>query len=183
MEPRQESPVALITGSVRGLGLAVARRLRERGDRVHVVYRGSEDRARAAWEFFSPLRAKTTSEVWVRDFGPTKFAVDQILAGRRQKKRSQKAAAAKAQEILQRNLEASNGAFCSRFAVVSRLFMPCRLLGRGTQTLVALHVACRPIRKGEKVSRFVFTRFALFDANSLVRMWYRIGVARSYESW
>ncbi|MEQ8850318.1 MAG: ATP-grasp domain-containing protein [Phycisphaerales bacterium] len=58
--------------------------------------RASEDRARAAWEFFSPLRASTTSEVWVRDFGPTKFAMDQMLAGRRQKKRSQKAAAAKA---------------------------------------------------------------------------------------
>ena len=42
-----EAPVSLVTGSVRGLGLAVARRMRERGDRVHVVYRGSEDRARA----------------------------------------------------------------------------------------------------------------------------------------
>ena len=37
--------VALVTGSVRGLGLAVARGLRERGDRVHVVYRSSKGRA------------------------------------------------------------------------------------------------------------------------------------------
>ena len=31
--------VSLVTGSARGLGLAVARALRERGDRVHVVWR------------------------------------------------------------------------------------------------------------------------------------------------
>lgn len=40
------APVSLVTGSVRGLGLAVARRLAARGDRVHVVYRGSEELAR-----------------------------------------------------------------------------------------------------------------------------------------
>lgn len=39
--------VSLVTGSARGLGLAVARRLRERGDRVHVVWR-SEGEAAAA---------------------------------------------------------------------------------------------------------------------------------------
>ena len=39
--------VSLVTGSVRGLGLAVARRLRERGDRVHVVYRNSKELADA----------------------------------------------------------------------------------------------------------------------------------------
>lgn len=39
--------VALVTGSVRGLGLAVARRLAARGDRVHVVYRSSRQDARA----------------------------------------------------------------------------------------------------------------------------------------
>jgi NAD(P)-dependent dehydrogenase (short-subunit alcohol dehydrogenase family) len=37
-----ENPrVALVTGSARGLGLAVARAMRTRGDRVHVVYRSS----------------------------------------------------------------------------------------------------------------------------------------------
>lgn len=35
------SPVTLVTGSARGLGLAVARALAERGDRVHVVWRTS----------------------------------------------------------------------------------------------------------------------------------------------
>jgi NAD(P)-dependent dehydrogenase (short-subunit alcohol dehydrogenase family) len=38
--------VSLVTGSARGLGLAVARHLRARGDAVHVVYR--TDNARAA---------------------------------------------------------------------------------------------------------------------------------------
>ncbi len=38
-------PVALVTGSVRGLGLGVARALARRGDRVHVVYRSSIDLA------------------------------------------------------------------------------------------------------------------------------------------
>ena len=42
-----QTPVALVTGGVRGLGLAVARHLRARGELVHVVYRHSEDRARA----------------------------------------------------------------------------------------------------------------------------------------
>ncbi len=39
-------PVALVTGSVRGLGLAVARALVARGERVHVVYRNSQGLAR-----------------------------------------------------------------------------------------------------------------------------------------
>lgn len=37
--------VTLVTGSVRGLGLACARELAARGDRVHVVYRSSGARA------------------------------------------------------------------------------------------------------------------------------------------
>lgn len=41
-----DAPVALVTGSVRGLGLAVARAFAARGERVHVVYRGSRDLAR-----------------------------------------------------------------------------------------------------------------------------------------
>ena len=40
-----EGAVTLVTGSARGLGLAVARRLRERGDRVHVVWRTDGDRS------------------------------------------------------------------------------------------------------------------------------------------
>jgi 3-oxoacyl-[acyl-carrier protein] reductase len=40
-----EGGVTLVTGSARGLGLAVARRLRERGDRVHVVWRTEGARA------------------------------------------------------------------------------------------------------------------------------------------
>ena len=39
------APVSLVTGSVRGLGLAVARALAARGDRTHVVWRGSGDLA------------------------------------------------------------------------------------------------------------------------------------------
>lgn len=35
------APVTLVTGSARGLGLAVARSLARRGDRVHVVWRSS----------------------------------------------------------------------------------------------------------------------------------------------
>ena len=40
-------PVSLVTGSARGLGLAVARHLRARGDRVHAVYRSANARAEA----------------------------------------------------------------------------------------------------------------------------------------
>ena len=41
----EESRVSLVTGSARGLGLEVARHLRRRGDRVHVVYRTDNERA------------------------------------------------------------------------------------------------------------------------------------------
>ncbi len=44
--------VALVTGSARGIGLAVARHLRKRGDRVHVVWRTEGERARALAEEF-----------------------------------------------------------------------------------------------------------------------------------
>jgi 3-oxoacyl-[acyl-carrier protein] reductase len=40
-------PVALVTGSVRGLGLAVARKLAAQGLRTHVVYRSSQGAASA----------------------------------------------------------------------------------------------------------------------------------------
>lgn len=43
--PRTEGRVALVSGSVRGIGLAVARRLARSGDRVHVTWRSSASRA------------------------------------------------------------------------------------------------------------------------------------------
>jgi len=58
------SPVSLVTGSARGLGLAVARHLRARGDRVHTVYRSENARAAA-------LRA---------EFGPATHRADLLLA-------------------------------------------------------------------------------------------------------
>ena len=47
-----DAAVSLVTGSARGLGLAVARHLRERGDDVHVVWRTDDDRARLLREEF-----------------------------------------------------------------------------------------------------------------------------------
>ncbi len=47
-----DSPVTLVTGSARGIGLAVARSLRERGDRVHAVYRTENERAVALRDEF-----------------------------------------------------------------------------------------------------------------------------------
>jgi 3-oxoacyl-[acyl-carrier protein] reductase len=48
----QDAPVSLVTGSARGLGLACARALARRGDRVHVVWRSSSARADALEEAF-----------------------------------------------------------------------------------------------------------------------------------
>lgn len=48
------SKVALVTGSARGLGLAVARHLRARGERVHVTWRSEGSTARALREEFGP---------------------------------------------------------------------------------------------------------------------------------
>ena len=48
----EANPVTLVTGSARGLGLAVARHLRERGDRVHVCWRSDNERAAALREEF-----------------------------------------------------------------------------------------------------------------------------------
>lgn len=45
-------PVSLVTGSVRGLGLAVARAFARRGDRTHVVWRGSAELASERREEF-----------------------------------------------------------------------------------------------------------------------------------
>lgn len=44
--------IVLVTGGVRGLGLAVARRLAAAGDRVHLAYRSSEELAREREEEF-----------------------------------------------------------------------------------------------------------------------------------
>jgi len=49
-----EGVVSLVTGSARGLGLAVARHLRARGDRVHAVYRSDNARADALRAEFGP---------------------------------------------------------------------------------------------------------------------------------
>ena len=56
--------VTLVTGSARGLGLAVARHLAGRGDRVHVVWRSENERSRALVEEFGPRahRADLTRE-------------------------------------------------------------------------------------------------------------------------
>jgi 3-oxoacyl-[acyl-carrier protein] reductase len=53
MEHAREK-VALVTGSARGLGLAVARHLRERGERVHVTWRTEGEGARALRAEFGP---------------------------------------------------------------------------------------------------------------------------------
>jgi len=46
------APVSLVTGSAGGLGLAIARRLQERGDKVHVVWRSDPERGAALEEDF-----------------------------------------------------------------------------------------------------------------------------------
>jgi NAD(P)-dependent dehydrogenase (short-subunit alcohol dehydrogenase family) len=48
----ETSKVALVTGSSRGLGLAVARALRERGERVHVTWRTEGESARGLRDEF-----------------------------------------------------------------------------------------------------------------------------------
>lgn len=48
----ESGKVALVTGSARGLGLAVARRLRARGERVHVTWRSDGESARALRDEF-----------------------------------------------------------------------------------------------------------------------------------
>src|SRR5262245_47771383 len=48
------SKVSLVTGSARGLGLAAARHLRARGERVHVVWRSDGESARALRDEFGP---------------------------------------------------------------------------------------------------------------------------------
>lgn len=47
MAPPEVAPVALVSGSARGIGLEVARHLARRGDRVHVVWRTGNERSRA----------------------------------------------------------------------------------------------------------------------------------------
>src|SRR5262245_41616238 len=52
MSTPQAGKVALVTGSARGLGLAVARELRARGERVHVAWRSEGESARALRDEF-----------------------------------------------------------------------------------------------------------------------------------
>lgn len=47
MAPSSGAPVTLVTGSARGIGRGVADHLRERGDRVHVVWRSEGEDAAA----------------------------------------------------------------------------------------------------------------------------------------
>ncbi len=54
MGSNEGAKVALVTGSARGLGLAVARHLRARGERVHVVWRSEGASARALRDEFGP---------------------------------------------------------------------------------------------------------------------------------
>jgi NAD(P)-dependent dehydrogenase (short-subunit alcohol dehydrogenase family) len=58
------STVSIVTGGVRGIGLAVARALSARGDSVHIVYRSSEQAASALADEFDGRvhRADVTQE-------------------------------------------------------------------------------------------------------------------------
>ena len=57
------APVSIVTGGVRGLGLAVARALHGRGDRVHIVYRNSAAAEELEEEFSGRIhRADLTCE-------------------------------------------------------------------------------------------------------------------------
>lgn len=47
-----EAHISLVTGSARGLGLAVAKHMAARGDRVHVVWRSSEASSRELEQLF-----------------------------------------------------------------------------------------------------------------------------------
>lgn len=63
-----ESAVSLVTGGIRGIGLAVARRLAARGDRVHLVYRSSTALAAELAREFEPIHRAdlTREEEWKR---------------------------------------------------------------------------------------------------------------------
>jgi NAD(P)-dependent dehydrogenase (short-subunit alcohol dehydrogenase family) len=79
--PGADSPatrVALVTGSARGLGFASARRLAARGDRVHVVWRSSEERAAQLEEEFPGRvhRADLVSEEGAAELVERVLAVD-----------------------------------------------------------------------------------------------------------
>lgn len=54
MHSERGQKVALVSGSARGLGLAVARHLAARGERVHVTWRSEGAHARALQEEFGP---------------------------------------------------------------------------------------------------------------------------------
>jgi len=71
-----EQQIALVAGGVRGLGLAVARGLAERGLKVHVTWRGSAERAdELRDEFMGRLH-----QVDLADGDATRAMVDSIVA-------------------------------------------------------------------------------------------------------
>lgn len=70
------APVALVTGSARGLGLAVARALARRGDRVHVVWRSSSELAPALEREF----AGRVHQADLVDGAQARALVDRVLA-------------------------------------------------------------------------------------------------------
>ncbi len=72
--------VSLVTGAARGLGLATARRLKQRGDRAIVAWRSDNQSSRAVREEFGEfaLRCDCEDERSVREL----FASIQRLAGR-----------------------------------------------------------------------------------------------------
>ena len=57
-----ESPVYLVTGAARGIGLGVARALADEGARVHVVWRSDDTRARELCREFGPAAHRADLE-------------------------------------------------------------------------------------------------------------------------
>jgi 3-oxoacyl-[acyl-carrier protein] reductase len=78
--------VALVAGGVRGIGLAVARRLAAEGARVHVTWRGSAQRARALEPEFGPrlhrvdLEDPAATADLVRDVVALDGGLDQVCS-------------------------------------------------------------------------------------------------------
>ena len=77
-----EGRVALVTGAVRGLGLAIARRLCAAGCHVYLNYRGDEEAARGAVEELSALTGTARAlRADVRDEDQFSGLLDAVRAG------------------------------------------------------------------------------------------------------